>query len=90
MLSSYTPFPCHGCMLLFLFQAGSSLGLFFRKRGGCDKSELLIIAWDEGRRDEGRGDKKPMGNVLNMVFVWKDDGTKDDGTRNPMISVKNV
>ena len=46
-----------------------------------------------GTRDvgtSGRGDKKPMGNVLNMVFVWKDNGTKDDGTRNPMISVKNV
>ena len=36
------------------------------------------------------GTKKPMSNVLNMVFVWKDDGTRDDGTRNPMISVENV
>ena len=67
--------PCRGCMLLFLLHDVSSLDLFLRRRGGCDKSELLIIAWDEGttgRRDKGpwdHGTKKPMSNVLNMVFV---------------------
>ena len=74
-------------MLPFLLHAGSSLGLFLGRRGGCDKSELLIIMGrgtrDEGRRDDGTtgrrddgtmgrrddGTKKPMSNVLNMVFV---------------------
>ena len=36
-----------------LLHVGSSLGLFLKRRGGCDKSELLTIAWDEGRQDEG-------------------------------------
>ena len=36
--------------------------------------------WDEGSGTRDDGTKKPMSNVLNMVFVERDDGTKEDGT----------
>ena len=41
------------------------------RRGGCDELELTIIGWDDGTRADGttgRGPKKPMSNVLNMVL----------------------
>ena len=37
------------CYCFYLLHVRSSLSLFLRRRGGCDESELLVIAWDRGR-----------------------------------------